>query len=256
MAKKNLSLTFLDEFIYFHVAYRFVEDNTSEIIKEKLSKISLSEFEKVKVDSDLKLISILEEILPELDRNPYLSFEFENSEIFFSKKKITISYPKNLMKVGKRLNPSLKMRRFISTPIEAKIKRTDKKTINSESLTRLDSFIKIYLVPKVIEKNLPDLEDITMIFKIKYNQSTNLETLDKLIETNLFKNKKFKFENFDCEITENKNKFYFSIDPDVNSIMCSFIYDKSEFSILEHQIEEVLKKSYDKYQEIKELLKL
>ena len=254
MAKKKPLLNYLDEITYFHIAYRFTEDENSKSILEKLSKISLSEFKEVEADHDLEFIALLEEIIPELHPNPYLTFEIKNTEIYLSKKKISISYPKDLIKGGRRIL-SPKMRRFIPPSREEKRDIDEKKIIKSEDLTHIDSFIKIFLLPEVMENKLPDLEDITIIFKIQYDHEPDLDTLNQLIENSLFKIKKFKFENFDCEITENKNKFYFSIDPDHTNIMCSFIYNKSEFSILESHIEDVLKKSYNKYKEIMEMLK-
>ncbi len=253
MAKKKPTLNYLNEFTYFHIAYRFAEDNKAEAIVEKLSKISLSEFKKAKVDYDLELIKVLEDLILELQRNPYLTLEIKNTEIYLSKKKITISYPKNLMKGGKRILGTKS--RFIFSSFREDQKRIkDKKRINSESLAQLDSFIKLFLIPQVMENNLPELEDITIIFRITYDHEPNIESLNQLIENQLSEKKKFKFENFEYEITENKNKFYFSINPDKANIMCSFIYDKSEFSILESPIEELIKKSYNKFKEIMEML--
>ena len=254
MAKKKPSLNYLDEFTYFHIAYRFAEDNRVKAIVDKLSKISLSEFKEVKVDHDLELIALLEDMLPELHSNPYLTFEIKNTEIFLSKKKISISYPKNLMKGGSRIL-SPRMRKFIPAPREDKEKKDAKFQINSEDLTQIDSFIKVFLIPEIMENKFPNLEDITIVFSIKYGQKPKPDRLNQIIEKNLFEGKKFKFENFGCEITENKNKFYFSIDSDSRNVMCAFIYDKSEFSILESNIEELIKNSYNKYKEIVEMLK-
>jgi len=254
MAKKKPTLNYLDEFTYFNITYRFADDNKAEAIVDRLSKISLSEFKEVKATHDLEFIALLEEIIPELHTNPYLTFEIKNTEIYLSKKKISISYPKDLIKGGRRIF-SPKMRRIIPPSREEKKDINEKKKIKSEDLAHIDSFIKIFLLPEVMDSKLPDLEDSTIIFKIKYDHEPTLDTLNQLIENSLFEIKKFKFKNFDCEITENKNKFYFSIDPDHTSIMCSFIYNKSEFSILESNIEELLKKSYNKYKEIMEMLK-
>jgi len=255
MAKKKPFLNYLEEFSYFQIAYRFAEDNTAEAIVEKLSKVSLSEFKDVKAANDLEFISLLELIIPELSTNPYLTFEIKNTEIYLSKKKIAISYPKDLMKGGRRIVSS-KLRRFIPAPREELEEKDAKLQINSENLTQIDSFIKVFLIPKILENNFPDLEDITVIFRIKYDHKPKLDLLNQIIEKNLFEGRKFKFEKFDYELAENKNKFYFSIDPDSLNIMCVFIYDKSEFSILESNIEELLKNSYNKYKEIIELLKL
>ena len=255
MAKKKPTLNYLDEFIYFHIAYRFAEDDKSQIITDKLSKISLSEFKDVKADHDLEFIAVLEQLIPELTPNPYLTLEIKNTEIYLSKKKIAISFPKVLMKGGRALISS-KLRRFIPAPREELKENDAKLQINSEDLTQIDSFIKVFLIPEILENKLPDLEDITVIFRIKYDHKPKPDLLNQIIEKNLFEGRKFRFEKFDYELTENKSKFYFSIDPDSRNIICVFIYDKSEFSILESNIEELLKKSYNKYKEINELLKL
>lgn len=255
MGKKKPTLNYLDEFTYFHIAYSFAEDNKAEAIVEKLSKISLSEFKDVKADHDLEFITLLEQLIPELTPNPYLTFEIKNTEIYLSKKKIAISFPKSLMKGGRTLI-SAKLRRFIPAPREELKEKGIESQINSESLTQIDSFIKVFLIPEILENKFPDLEDITVIFRIKYDHKPKPDLLNQIIEKNLFEGRKFKFEKFDYELTENKNKFYFSIDPDSLNIMCVFIYDKSEFSILESSIEELLKCSYNKYKEIIELLKL
>ncbi len=255
MAKKKPTLNYLNEFTYFHIAYRFAEDNKAEAIVEKLSKISLSEFKDVRADHDLEFIALLEQLLPELTPNPYLTFEIKNTEIFLSKKKIAISFPKNLMKGGRALISS-KLRRFIPAPRKELKEKDAKLEINSEDLTQIDSFIKVFLIPEILENKFPDLEDITVIFRIKYDHKPKLDLLNQIIEKNLFEGRKVKFEKFDFEITENKSKFYFSIDPDNLNIMCVFIYDKSEFSILESNIEELLKFGYNKYKEVIEMLKL
>ena len=255
MAKKKPTLNYLDEFTYFHIAYRFAEDNKAEAIVEKLSKISLSEFKDVRADHDLEFIAVLEQLIPELTPNPYLTFEIKNAEIYLSKKKIAISFPKNLMKGGRSLISS-KLRRFIPAPREELKEKDTKLQINSEDLTQIDSFIKVFLIPEILENKFPDLEDITVIFRIKYDHKPKPDLLNQIIEKNLFEGRKFRFEKFDYELTENKSKFYFSIDPDSLNIMCVFIYDKSEFSILESNIEELLKYGYNKYKEIIEVLKL
>ena len=255
MAKKIPILNYLDEFIYFHIAYRFAEDNKAEAIVDKLSKISLSEFKDVTAEHDLEFITLLEQILPELTSNPYLTLEIKNAEIYLSKKKIAISFPKNLMKGGRSVLSS-KLRRFIPAPRE-KLKEKDVKLqINSENLTHIDSIIKVFLIPEIMENKFPALEDITVIFRIKYDHNPKPDLLNQIIEKNLFEGRKFKFEKFDFEFTENKSKFYFSIDPDSRNVLCVFIYDKLKFSILESNIEELLKYSYNKNKEIIELLKL
>ena len=87
-------------------------DNKTKDIAEKLSKVSLSQLKDVKAKHDLEFISILEVLVPELSTNPYLTFEIKNTELYLSKKKITFSYPKDLMKGGRRIL-STKRKRFI-----------------------------------------------------------------------------------------------------------------------------------------------
>jgi len=250
--KKQQKLSFLDNFVFLNISYKFREEKESEEFKKLLSNISLNRFENVKSEYNIEKAAIFEDYLPELTRNPYLTFRFKDFEVFFSSKKINISFPitapdfegRIILRGGRRLSP-------ISIPRDK-----EKYKLDITSLIEIESFIKIFLINNLMNKKIPELENCIVNFQIDLNHEPNFNKINQLMEEQLLKNKKFLFENFNFEIEEDKNKYYFGLTPNLEYIVCSFVYEPDQVSILKDELISILEKSYKIYSEIIRVLEV
>lgn len=245
--EKTKDQDLFNKFEFFHMAFKFEENGKSEDISNLLSNLSLSNFERVKPEYDFKKIEILEEVFPELIRSPHLIFRFKNTEVFLSKKKITITYPKEA--TGLKFVPKVDRRYFGDMT-----KKGEK--IKVDDLRELDSFIKMFIISDLMRDISPKLNEVSVIFQLKLDNNPNLDVINETFEGELFKTQKFILDEFNFEVTEDKNRFYYSIKSDDTSIMCSFLYDKNKFSLLKNSLEDIINTSYKYFTKIMDVLNL
>jgi len=254
MAKKEKP-ELLEDIIFFNVTFRFLESDNSTHVKDVLSKLSLLDFKDITVDYNIERISIIEELLPEAGITPNLTLVLKDFEIFLSKKKITLSYPKDLERSGRSFYRSkdLGMRIMPSFPSKREKK---KEPINFTDLDEVDLLLKMFILPEILEEKIPKLNEISVIFGIEINEPPKIESLNKVIEEKYLDTKKFILEDINFEIDEEENKYFFSVRQDYKNILCSFIYSDSNLSIMKSKLKDILVQNYKKFNELMGELKI
>ncbi len=255
MAKKKKELSFLENFNFFNITFRFERTGEFKELEERISKINLLKFDDIKFEYNIEKISIMEDIFPEMVISPNIMFVTKGFEVFLSKKKVSISYPTGLSKSRRHIS-FRGLTKARALPIYRFEEEKEKRKITFEDLNKVDLFLKMFLIPELLENKMPELKEISIIFSLNLEKKINIESINNVIESNLLKNKNINLESIDFEILENENRYFFTIDTSTKSILCSFIYSETKFSIFENKIEQLMIKNYEKFLDIMEELKL
>ena len=245
----------LENLSFFNITFRFIESDKSTNIKDILSKLKLLDFKDITVDYNIDKISLIEEIIPELGFTPNLTLSSKDFEIFLSKKKITLSYPKDLSRSGRKFYRG-KDKSMRIMPSYTRKSETKREPINVSDLDQVDLLIKMFLIPEILEKKIPKLNEISVIFGVELKGEPKIESMSKIIEESLLTTKKMVLEDVNFEIDEKGNKYFFSLHQSSNNILCSFIYPDSKLSIMENKLQDILIQNYNKYNELMEELKI
>ncbi len=254
MAKKEKP-ELLENIVFFNISFRFLESDTNTHVKDVLSKLKLLDFKDITVDYNIERISIIEELLPEAGITPNLTLVVEDFEIFLSKKKITLSYPKDLERSGRTLYRSkdLGMRIMPSFPSKREKK---KESINFTDLDKVDLLLKMFILPEILEEKIPKSNELSVILGIEINKPPKIESINRVIEEKFLETKKFILEDINFEIDDEENKYFFSLRQDNKSMLCSFIYPNSDLSIVKSKIKDILVQNYNKFNELMGELKI
>lgn len=230
------------KFNYFTLTYKFGETEKNSQITEALKNLSLLKFENIKIDYHIEGLNIFEELMPEIGHLPNLKLELGLIELLLSNARIRITYPKESSKRGRTIRSTKERIRVFPayTPKE------DEKTKSSiPDLDSIDLLLKSFLISDILDKKIPQIDEISIYFGINLEKEAKTQIINNLLEENLLKNVKLNIEDIGLEIEEDKNKYYFGISSDSKHIRCNFIFQGTEFSIIENKIEDILQRSYN-----------
>lgn len=241
------------EFNYFTLVYKFGVTEKEDQISDALKKLSLLKFENIKMDYHIERLNIFEELIPEMGYLPNLSLELGPIELLLSNAKINISYPKEGSKRGRTIRTTKERIRIFP----AFVPREDEKPkFSIQDLDRVDLLLKSFLISDILNKKIPQIDEISIYFGINLEKEAKMQFINNLIEENLLKNVKLNIEDIGLEIEEDKNKYYFGISSDNEHIRCNFIFQGTEFSIIENKIEDILQRCYNVFNKYLKDLKI
>jgi len=242
---------------YFNITYRFRDEeiDKNKEIAERLSKISFSNFDKVIIDYNIEIISLMEDLSSEFMTGPNIKFQLKNFEVFLSRKKIAISFPEEKLRSGRSIL-RVGSQGLRSVPkYEVSEKKKEKEQIG-KNLEEIESYIKFFILPVLLGNKIPEFKEISIIFEVSREKGINIEKLNNLIEKNLLNTKKIEIGRMEFEIKEEEAKYFYAFRPDKNDILCSFIYEDLNLSFLHTKIIELLELSFKKYKEIIKIMGL
>jgi hypothetical protein len=246
----------LDQFSFFNIIFTFEKDEKTKSITENLKEFSSLKFEEVKIGYRVERFLLFEELAPEIGHAPNLRIELNNMELFLSESRISISFPSDLSRQGRIVRTSLKGKTTKVFPSFKLREPEERPKMTIKNLDKVDLFVKNAFIFKLLNNNLPKMKEISIIFGIELKKIPNVDFISNTIRKELFEDKELSFGDFDFEIKEEKNEYFFDINLDDKLVNCSFVYDSSEFSLIGNKLEDIIKNSYDKFIEIINKLKL
>jgi len=232
------------KFKYFTLTYKFGETEKDNQISEALKNLSLLKFENIKIDYHFEGLSIFEEIIPEIGHSPNLRLELGLIELLLSNARISVIYPGETSKRGRTIRSTKERMRVFPGFMP---REDEKAELVTPDLDRIDLLVKSFLISDILNKKIPLIDEISIYFGIDLEREATTQFINNLIEENLLKNVKLNIEDIGLEIEEDNNKYYFGISSDSEHIRCNFIFQGSDFSIIENKIEDILQRCYNEF---------